>query len=111
MTIFADDFGHTFVLRVLGRDKRPEDLTAVMFVELVWWRPNGAGGFSVIVTGGALLTDGSDSKVTGTTPLGLFDVAGNWHLFVFLRTPTYDIHAGPLEVPVEESPRTPPASV
>lgn len=111
MTIYSDDFGHTFVLRILGRDKAPEDLTAVTFVELVWWRPNAAGGFTVVVTSGSLLTDGSDSKVTGTTPSGLFDVEGNWRLYAFLRTPTYDIHAGPLEVPVEGSPRNPPASV
>lgn len=106
MTIFAGDFGHTFVLRVLGKDKRPEDLSAVTFTELVWHRPDGAGGHTVVTSGASLLTDGTDAKVTGTTPAGLFTVSGNWKLFVFLRTPTYDIHAGPLEVLIETSPRT-----
>lgn len=104
--IFADDFGLTLVLRVLGRDKRPEDLTAVTFVELVWHRPDGGGGHTILTSPGSLFTDGSDAKVTGTTPSGLIDKAGNWRLYVFLRTATSEIHAGPLELVAEPSPRT-----
>lgn len=106
MKLYVDDFGHTFTLRVLDRDKRPQDLSTVTLVEYVWHRPDAAGGHTVVVTAAALLTDGTDAKVTGLSPAGLFDVGGNWKLFAFLRTLTHDIHAGPLELFIEPSPRT-----